>query len=86
MLPQALGHAAPLSVHRIAGSGWPALARVAAKLCSAPNSTAVVLFGEIPIVISLVTVTCAWPVLAGCAALDATMVTLGGAGKSAGAV
>ena len=39
-----------------------------------------------PTVISLVTVTCAWPVLAGCAALDAMMVTFAGASKSAGAV
>jgi len=66
-------------------SGCPALASVAAKFCCALNSTLAVP-GEIPTTMSLVTVICAFPWLAGFAALVAVIFTFAGEGKSAGAV
>lgn len=83
--PQAEGHAAPLTDHRIALSGWPELERVTAKPCLAPSSTLAVP-GDTSKPMSLATVTCALALLDGEAALVAVTRTVGGEGKSAGAV
>ena len=85
-LPQAFGQAAPLTVQRIEVSGCPALLSEEEKVLCAPNSTLAALFGEIPIEMSLATVICALPWLAGCATLLAAIFMVEGDGKSGGAV
>lgn len=85
IVPQAPGHAAPLRLHRIVGSGCPELVRVAAKSCWAPNST-VAAGEETPSTMSLVIVTIAVAMITGLAALAAVICTFAGDGKSDGAV
>lgn len=74
-----------MSDQRIAGSGLPALDKMAEKACFAPSSTLLVP-GMTETLRSVVMVICALPLLAGEATLVAVTRTVVGEGRSAGPV
>lgn len=84
-VPHAPGHAAPDKLQRTVVSGWPLLVTLTWKRCMAPSSTLAGL-GVRDSVMSLVTVTLAVADFVASAWLVAVICTVGGAGKSAGAV
>ena len=84
-MPQALGHAAPLKLQRMAGSGCPALA-TAALNCNLAPSSAFVAPGVTVTATSLEIVICAPADLELSAKLVAVMVRFAGDGRSRGAV
>jgi len=83
--PQLVGHEAPETLQRIAGSGCPALEITEVKACNAPSSTPAT-FGVNWMEISLTTVTLTVADFVGSAALVAVTRIVAGEGRSAGAV